>query len=161
MCVLQKHLPQLNVTWCSDSIRTASAFFLIFHFKCWRIFQQRKFELKLNHFFLPSMKVGPFSDLLLMCLLWYFSHIFKVESLTWRTTGSWSTTLAHLKRARTARNLFTCKSSACLQSVCYLRWCCLLIKRLVKVRRALKEAEYYTPRAALSFMWTHAHFTAF
>lgn len=30
-------------------------------------------------------------------------------------------------------------------SVFYLYWCCLLIKRLVKGRRALKEAEYYTP----------------
>lgn len=30
-------------------------------------------------------------------------------------------------------------------SVFYLCWCFLLIKRLVKARRALKDAEYYTP----------------
>lgn len=45
-------------------------------------------------------------------------------------------------------------------SVFYLCWCCLLIKRLVKARRALKEAEYYTPaRSPLLYVNTRSFYS--
>lgn len=70
-----------------------------------------------------------------------FSHIIKVDSLTWRTTSIWNIRLSSE----------ACAQSLSMQiqrmplSVFYLCWCCLLIKRLVRARRALKEAQYYTP----------------